>query len=223
MEKLVLFGDSIFDNAAYSGKDQSVIACLERELDGSAACELKAIDGNITRQVHAQLKHIPRDATRIFISSGGNDALGVQYHLEGLLMPDAEILRNLMKHGLKDAVNIIHVLATIQAEFRHNYRRMLKQAAGSKLPITVCTIYDSVPTLEVWHKAALSLFNDVIIGEALNVGADIIDLRAICNEPDDYAEISPIEPSAKGSKKIASAIIRASSYSDAAVSRIFGR
>lgn len=53
---------------------------------------------------------------------------------------------------------------------------------------------------------ALSIFNDVIIREAVRLGLLVIDLRLICSEAEDYSKVSPIEPSAKGGEKIAKAI-----------------
>ena len=59
---------------------------------------------------------------------------------------------------------------------------MLDVVAAKGLPVTVCTIYDSVPDMEtLTHEAAgaaLSLFNDVIIREASARGIPVIDLRA---------------------------------------------
>ena len=52
--------------------------------------------------------------------------------------------------------------------------------------------------------AELTLFNDVITREAFARRLPLVDLRLICNEPDDYA--NPIEPSAKGGAKIAAVI-----------------
>ena len=53
---------------------------------------------------------------------------------------------------------------------------------------------------------ALALFNDVIIQVAMENRLRILDLRTVCNSPEDYA--NPIEPSSNGGVKIAEAIIR---------------
>lgn len=206
-EKVVLYGDSIFDNEAYAGPGLSVIDFLKKELNGTAAAELRAVDGSVTKQVIPQLELIPDDAAHLFISTGGNDALGVKAYLDGLL-PRENVVKMLRHSGFTRAQNLLHVLTIVQQEFRNNYRKMVSKAAASEIPLTVCTIYDSIPTLEPWHRGALSLFNDVIIREASSAGASILDLRAICTEEADYAECSPIEPSAQGSRKIAAAIRR---------------
>ena len=101
------------------------------------------------------------------------------------------------------------MLADIRDGFRQDYRLMLKKVLALRLPTAVCTIYDSVPGLPRAHQAALALFNEVILKEASEAGVSIIDLRVVCNEPADYSEVSPIEPSDEGGKKVARAILTA--------------
>jgi hypothetical protein len=206
-DKVVLYGDSVFDNEAYAGRDLGVIDFLEKEFGGAVEAKLKAVDGSVTQQVIAQLELIPDGSSHLFISTGGNDALGVKAYLDGLL-PQENILKMLRGNGLARAQNLLHVLTLVQQEFRNNYRKMVVKASAAGIPLTVCTIYDLIPTLEPWHRGALSLFNDVIIREATSQGASVLDLRAVCTEEADYAECSPIEPSAQGSRKIAAAIRR---------------
>lgn len=222
-ERILLYGDSIFDNEVYAGQGLSVIDFLRKELNGRAEAELKAVDGSVTKQVIPQLELIPDDAAHLFISSGGNDALGVKAYLDGML-PRENVVKMLRRGGLARAQNLLHVLTIVQQEFRIGYRKMISKAADSGIPLTVCTIYDLIPTLEPWHRGALSLFNDVIIREAASAGASIIDMRGICTEAADYAECSPIEPSAQGSRKIAAAIRRVfeDPNKESSGSRIYG-
>ena len=77
------------------------------------------------------------------------------------------------------------------------------------VPLAICTIYDQVPGLRPPESAGLSLFNEVITKHAISAGATLIDLRLICDEPTDYAAVSPIEPLAVGGGKIARAIEKA--------------
>lgn len=69
---LILLGDSIFDNRSYVGRGQpAVIDQLQakvKEQGGNAT--LVAVDGNVLSHVADQIKHIPRDATHLFISIG---------------------------------------------------------------------------------------------------------------------------------------------------------
>ncbi len=87
---------------------------------------------------------------------------------------------------------------------------MLDAVLNRRLPTAVCTIYDARfpdPQEQRLVVTALSIFHDVITREAFTRRLHLIDLRLICNEPDDYA--NPIEPSAKGGDKIAAAIVQA--------------
>ena len=72
--------------------------------------------------------------------------------------------------------------------------------------MTVCTIYDAVPTLEPPARAALSMFNEVILREAFAHKVTVIDLRLVCADATDYSALSPIEPSATGGARIAERI-----------------
>ena len=56
-------------------------------------------------------------------------------------------------------------------------------------------------------RVALMTFNDVILRAAFEHGVDVIDLRLICTQDEDYA--NPIEPSGSGGLKIAKAIAHA--------------
>ena len=53
-------------------------------------------------------------------------------------------------------------------------------------------------------ETALSAYNDVIQEEAGNRNFDILDLRHVCNNDDDF--YNPIEPNDRGGQKIAHAI-----------------
>ena len=97
-------------------------------------------------------------------------------------------------------------MASIRETFESDYRTMLVSVMKVGLPTAVCTIYESIPDLERTLHVALSIFNDVIIREAVRMGLPVIDLRLICGEAEDYSKVSPIEPSAKGGQKIAKAI-----------------
>ncbi len=205
---IVLVGDSIFDNAVYVGENEAVPDHLKQLLPGKVKSTLLAVDGSISKEVPNQLKNIPHDTTHIFISTGGNDALAAKSVIDGdFMLP--EFLSN--KDPVKeiDAYgNFIDLLALLQQEFKNNYKKAITSAIATGKPVTVCTIYDSVPGLEPRHRAALSLFNDVIITEAVRNNISIIDLRMVCNESADYSEVSPIEPSSQGGHKIAEIIAK---------------
>jgi hypothetical protein len=71
---IVLVGDSIFDNAAYVEEGAAVDLLLASKTKG-AKVTLLAVDGHVTTDVPAQLSAFPDDATHVFVSCGGNDAL----------------------------------------------------------------------------------------------------------------------------------------------------
>jgi hypothetical protein len=55
-------------------------------------------------------------------------------------------------------------------------------------------------------------FNDAILRAAFEFRLSVIDLRLVCTEPEDHA--NPIEPSERGGRKIARAIIGALGLAD---------
>lgn len=190
---IVLAGDSIFDNAAY------VIgqACLTEQLSELVGQEddvvMVAVDGHCVVDVKGQLEHLPERASHIFVSAGGNDALSNYQVLMDEFLSSFELLQR---------------WSTIQSGFRTAYRNMLEAVTALNRHAAVCTIYDAVPGVEPEALTALSLFNDVIVSEAVATGLPIVDLRRICTNPDDYSDISTIEPSCCGGAKIAAALKR---------------
>lgn len=194
MHRIILLGDSIFDNAVYVPGEPAVVEQLNTKLGDSGSAKLLAVDGHATHHVPGQAQDIPEDTTHLFVSVGGNDALNA-----------VPIL-----HHDGHAQSLLIALKDIHGEFAVTYRQMLDDIVSRNLPTTVCTIYDAVPEMEILThtsaSAALSLFNDVIVREATFRGLPIIDLRLVCDDVQDYSHISPIEPSAIGGEKIAQAI-----------------
>lgn len=187
---VALFGDSIFDNAQYVPGEMPVTEQLRAELPDWQVSML-AVDGDVVKNIGAQLRRLPTGVTHLVISCGGNDALGYVPHLlSSASSMEAALLR----------------LANIREMFESDYRRMLETVLKLGLPTAVCTIYESIPDLERTLHVALSIFNDVIIREAVRLGLPVIDLRLVCSEAEDYSKVSPIEPSATGGEKIAKAI-----------------
>ena len=191
MPHVVLLGDSIFDNAAYVEVGGAVIDQLRQRLPTGWQATLLARDGSVVLDVGRQLAYVPSDATHLIISCGGNDALGQV----GLLQQPVSTVFGALQH-----------LVAMQSVFAADYRWMMQRASAQKAALAVCTIYDAMPRLEQEVRAALALFNDVISRAAVESAVPILDLRVLCNEVNDYAPISPIEPSRQGSEKIAEAI-----------------
>ncbi len=190
-QHLILLGDSIFDNAVYVPDGPAVIDHLRALLKPGQKATLLARDGDVVADIPDQLLDIPSDATHLVLSVGGNDAL---QHTDLGAFP-AGTVNDALRH-----------LTRIRKEFHREYRKMLGAVIALDLPLAVCTIYDSIPGLGTELQTALCVFNDSIIREALAAGAKIFDLRNICTEAEDYSQLSPIEPSGQGGRKIALAI-----------------
>jgi lysophospholipase L1-like esterase len=192
MSHVVLLGDSIFDNRAYVAPEPDVLEQLRARLGSGWTATLLAVDGHVTDDVRTrQLARVPKGATHLVISVGGNDALG------------RSAILNEPARSVADAVLR---LAQAQASFTERYVKMLDAVLTLSLPTAVCTIYDAnypEPQRQI-VVAALALFNDVISRAAFRRGLPLVDLRLICSEPADCA--NPIEPSTVGGAKIASVI-----------------
>jgi hypothetical protein len=202
---VVLLGDSIFDNAAYTRGGPHVAEQLQDALPDGWRAVLAAVDGAVTANVPGQLRNLPKDATHLAVSSGGNDALG---HT------------SLLSDPASSSPQVLGRLATISADFEDRYRAMLREVLALRLPTVLCTIYNGNMEDELTQRLAqtgLTVFNDVILRVAFEHGLPVIDLRAVCSEPEDYA--NPIEPSSHGGEKIARAIVRAVTEHDFARGR----
>jgi hypothetical protein len=208
-DQIVLLGDSIFDNAPYVNAGESVseqltdlIKAQARKTSGgvnsiTTQVKLLAVDGNVMADLQSQIERANSkshlSSQYAYLSCGGNDLLG--YNATGLLEAKA--------YNIGDALNSLHQVREL---FRQNYRKMLTVTLRAFPNLTVSTIYDAVPTLSKAETIALGLFNEIILREAAEHQVPVLDLRILCNEPDDYAPVSPIEPSKQGAGKIAQAI-----------------
>jgi hypothetical protein len=192
MRRVVLLGDSIFDNAAYVAGGPDVIkqvqACLPAGWEGI----LRAVDGHVTTDVPQQLAGLPAHSYLI-VSVGGNDALGYI---------------DILNQRAQSTAEVLHMLADIHDKFHANYQQMLSAVLHQECPTALCTIYYPRfpdPVLQRLAVTALTIFNDCILHHAFAAGLPVLDLRLICNEEADYAD--PVEPSEHGGAKIAAAII----------------
>ena len=194
MKHIVLLGDSIFDNQSYVGGGKDTIANLREQMPDDWTATLLAVDGHVTDGVISQLARVPSDATHLFVSVGGNDALG-------------EI--GILQRPASSAAEVLDGLSKVATRFEDRYRRMLEAVLALGKPTAVCTIYyPRYPEalLQKLAVTALASFNDVIIRHAFLAGIPLFDLRYVCNDDGDYA--NPIEPSEAGGAKIAKTIIQ---------------
>ena len=192
---IVLLGDSIFDNGAYTGREPDVVSHLRAVLPGGWRASLCAVDGSTTAHLPAQLERVPPKASHLIVSIGGNDALGNS---------------DLLDLPVRSTAETLALFGERLEEFEADYRAAIGRVLELDRPTTVCTVYNgNFPDPEHGRLAslALTLFNDVILRVAFDQGLSVIELRLICNEPGDYA--NPIEPSGPGGLKIARAIAQA--------------
>lgn len=193
MAHIVLLGDSIFDNAPYVPAGTEVQSQLQARLGPQHRVSLLARDGDVLADMVAQvgrLQELP-EPDWLLVSCGGNDVLG---------------LVGAMQSRVNSVLEAAELLASWQAGFRRDYRRMLDIVLATRRPVAVATIYDAVPSLAPGLRTALAPFNDVILRAAVECHLPVLDLRLICDAAADYAVSSPIEPSTQGGHKIATAI-----------------
>ncbi len=193
MSHVVLLGDSIFDNAAYVGpRGTPLIAWLRQELPAGWRATLRAVDGSTTHDLPVQLRDLPAGASHLVISIGGNNAL---FH------------KSVLGESARCAAAVFQRLAAIQEEFTSDYSAMLETVRTVERPIILCTIYEPRypdPVEQRLAVTALSVFNDVIVRQAVEWGLPLLDLRKTCRDSSDFA--NPIEPSSSGGARIARAI-----------------
>ncbi len=219
MKHIILAGDSVFANRSYVKEGEPDVRDQLADLlddgdkvtliavDGDKAT-LIAVDGNINKNVSKQLDNIPNDATHLFISIGGNDAL---MHIDAFTEPVTTIGEAL------DSFN------EMVQKFERDYIKMLTNVVKHGLKTTLCTIYNpcfdhdnmdrisymiplnaNLKELQRRSTTALPLFNNIIFQEAFNFGILVMDLRLIFSDREDYA--NPIEPSVVGGMKMAKII-----------------
>lgn len=195
MPHLVLLGDSVIDNGAYTGDGPAVIDQVQQRIGTGWTATLRAVDGSTTADIDAQLSALPGDATHLLLSVGGNDALA---------------RADLLDTPVGNSGEALLMLAAAASSFEQAYRAVVQACLDRGATLVVCTIYHgNFPDEDFQRRAAVALtaFNDAIIRTAIEHALPVIDLRALCNTPDDYA--NPIEPSSGGGEKIAAAIVRA--------------
>lgn len=193
MAHIVLLGDSIFDNGRYTVGGPDVIAQVRQLLPAGWHASLLAVDGSTADDVPAQVRGVPRDASHLVLSVGGNDAL---MNSDILRMPAYS-----MAHAIGE-------LAGVSEKFESKYRHAVGACKQLSLPLAICTIYNGCFTDADYQRlisTALMVFNDAILRVGIEYGLTIIDLRLVCSSPNDYA--NPIEPSSIGGAKIAKSIV----------------
>jgi hypothetical protein len=128
---IVLVGDSILDNRAYTEGGPDVVSQVQELLPHGSHATLLAVDGSTTEDIRSQAQRIPSDATNLVLSAGGNDAI---MNSDLLLKP------------LDSTAKALAVLADVAQEFEKKYRRAVAACRKTGLPLTICTIYPNFRT-----------------------------------------------------------------------------
>jgi hypothetical protein len=192
---IVLLGDSTLDNGAYTAGGPDVLAQVRAALPSGWRAVSVAIDGSTTADISPQLAEVPRSATHLIVSVGGNNALLRADLLDTPVSSSGEAL------GLLDAAI---------TDFGKAYRSMLDACVALGLPTVAFTIYDGrfeSDAARAAARAAVGAFNDVISRAARERTVRVLELRDLCNRPEHFA--NPIEPSVLGGLRIAEAIVSA--------------
>jgi hypothetical protein len=100
MKNIILLGDSIFDNKSYVGGGRDVITHLRQQMPDNCKASLVAVDGARTEGVAGQLAKVPENATHLFVSVGGNDALYEADILQMKVTASAEVFNELSNRAL---------------------------------------------------------------------------------------------------------------------------
>jgi len=191
---IVLLGDSIFDNKAYTGGEPDVVTHLTQMIPSPWRATLHAVDGATTNELKSQCPRVPSDASHVVVSIGGNDAI---------------MNSDLLATAVSSTAESLSLFSERVSLFESRYRAAMGRVQALGVPITTCTVYNGCfpPDLAEPTRVALMLFNDVILRVAFEGQFTVLDLRSVCRDPSDYA--NPIEPSGSGGHKIAGAIARA--------------
>ena len=198
IEAIDLYGDSIFDNQPYVEKGDSVISQISTI--SPVPVSLLAVDGHTTINclfVLEGLGNDPKPTTGACLTIGGNDAL---QNASILMEPCSSVFEAFSK------------MQPLLEAFRIRYTAVLKKLQQIYDPqnIRICTIYNKIPVSQILPKEALTalgLFNEIITEEVNRRGLQLLDLRVICDSPDCYSPVSPIEPSKEGGRRIVQAIL----------------
>lgn len=202
---LVLLGDSILDNGAYTSGGPDVVTHLRGLLPAGWRATLLALDGSLVGDLDGQLSELPADTSHAVVSMGGNNVL-----------MNLDILRLRVRSEPEALVKLGQRVAAFERAYRKAINRLLSLGHET----VVCTIYNASLDTAAGAAAlglsseeaaaalvALTAFNDVILRVSVEAKLRVIELRLVCTEPADYA--NTIEPSVRGGEKVARAIVRA--------------
>ena len=112
---VVLLGDSIFANAAYTQGGPDVLTHLQRVLPVNWRGTLCAVDGATTSDLASQLASVPSDASHLVVAIGGNDALQNS---------------DLLSMRVASSAQALHAFADRLAPFERAYRSAIRDVVA---------------------------------------------------------------------------------------------
>ena len=190
-ERVVLLGDSSFDNGNWTD-GPCVLDQLREVFPNSTLC---ARDGALIAAIPEQAKRIPREATHVVVSVGGNDATAAINVVKQPCENSEQAILAVWKFVKKWEVDLDLAL------------RSLRDAVGSSVSIVVCSIYNPcfgpfgvVTVSQDTVDAFIALVADATTRVATRLGVPVIDWRRVMTCVQDFA--NPIEPSSAGGQKI---------------------
>ena len=196
-KQLTLLGDSVIDNNPYvHGKDKPVTSHL-MEMLPDWSIDKRAIDGSLIDDViNFQTERLNKSAP-IVLSAGGNN-----------LLKSSDIIQDQTEMTFNQAMLI---LKPITDSFKRDYELLLNHLNNPSLCFTIYNPafnhYDETGFMSPYQEACevtVNIFNDIIQRQVKKKGFDILELRELFTEKNDYA--NSIEPSHQGGRKIASSV-----------------
>jgi lysophospholipase L1-like esterase len=175
MRSVALLGDSILDNAPYTGPGRDTTTHLGRLLGPGWQVVRVAQDGATMADLPLQLARLDSRPDWAILSIGGNDAIA---HL------------GLFDRSVRHATEVLEELLRIGDDFATRYRAALETVRGVADHLVLCTIYEpplEPPPLARLARAPLALLNDWIIRIGAAHDAAILDLRSVCTDPEGIA------------------------------------
>ena len=193
MPHLALLGDATLANQAHTTPRPDTASILGDRLPDWTVT-LLAVPGATIASIAAQLEQLPANVDLLVLSIGGNDAMT---HVDILEQP------------AESSAETLDALLEMEEEFAQQYDQVAQAVRGRTARAILCTIYEAPLVGENTARRArvlLTLLNDRILRVAASRGANVLDLRAVCNNQEDF--VMQIAPSAVGAEKIADAIAR---------------
>jgi lysophospholipase L1-like esterase len=183
-KNIVLLGDSILNNSDYTFPKDSVPSLISQQLEKSPEKTLYnlAKDGATINDCVNQLKSFPPELnnseTSVFISAGGNDILN------GRRTENTEITKLFAKY----------------MDFIQSVKTRL-----DKTNIILLKLYYPVkPSYKIYYPA-VTQWNQLLVKNSSTFGYDLLETDKLIILEEDI--VYDVEPSAKGGKKIADAVI----------------